>query len=345
LVSLRGGDGVDIDFEVIPKGYKDKLSKFIQRLAASLKAKNPNNIISLDLPAVDHFESFDIEALDEYVDLFVVMGYDYHGATGLAGPISPLPPDKRASEKDGVFDLPTTLKHYSDKGLKRSKMIMALPHYGGVWTYEDSQRKSGSETFDAYLAYRDVQAKYSDSYTAKYDTASTSFYYDVEEDGQYKRCWFDNEVSLGKKYSWVNREGLGGIGIWALGYDNGYTELWKGIGMKYTKEHISNQPWTLADFLIKYRNLLIACIAFLLLFALIGFVLSLFDWRVREVLFYSPTFQIFYTVLLVILASLLLWLLDIIDNRVLVFILGLLIGWVVTSVLKKILVYKGRYVP
>ncbi|MGB0931252.1 MAG: OmpA family protein, partial [Chitinophagales bacterium] len=82
LVSLRGGDGVDIDFEVIPKGYKDKLTKFIQRLSSTLKAKNASNIISVDLPAVDHFDSFDITALDKYVDLFVIMGYDYHGATG-----------------------------------------------------------------------------------------------------------------------------------------------------------------------------------------------------------------------------------------------------------------------
>lgn len=345
LVSLRGGDGVDIDFEVIPKGYKEKLTKFIQRLSATLKAKNASNIVSVDLPAIDHFESFDVEALDGYVDLFVIMGYDYHGATGPSGPISPLPPDRKVPKGDKEFNLPKTLKHYRDKGIDRSKVIMALPHYGAVWSYPDKNRLTSEATFDGYLAYRDLQAKFSNDYTPKYDESSTSYYYDVIEDGQYKRCWFDNEVSLGKKYDWINRQNLKGIGIWALGYDNGYIELWRGIGWKYTRERIANQPWSFADFLMRYRNLLIACIAFLLLFALAGFLLSLFDWRVREVLFYSPTFQIFYTVLLVILAALLLWLLDIIDSRIMIFILGLLIGWIITSILKKIIFYRGRYVP
>ena len=345
LVSLRGADGIDIDFEVIPKDYEEKLTRFIKRLSKSLKAKNPNNLVSLDLPAVDQFESFNIDSLDNYVDLFVIMGYDYHGAEGFPGPISPLPPDGAIPKGKEKHNLPKTLKHYIKKGANRSKLIMALPHYGGVWAYPNSQRKDSEGVFDNYLAYRDIQAKYGNSYKPNYDTTSTSFYYDVMEDGQNKRCWFDNEISLGRKYNWVNNENLRGIGIWALGYDNGYTELWRGIGRKYTREQIANQPWTLADFLVKYRNLLIACIAFLLLFALIGFLLSLLDWRVREILFYSPTFQIFYTVLLVSLAALLLWLLDLIDNRVLIFILGLLIGWIITSILKKILFYRGRYVP
>ncbi|MGE3801987.1 MAG: hypothetical protein AB7H80_13280, partial [Candidatus Kapaibacterium sp.] len=29
---------------------------------------------------------------------------------------------------------------------------------------------------------------------------------------------------------------LGGVGIWALGYDNGYTELWELLGMKFGKK-------------------------------------------------------------------------------------------------------------
>ncbi len=345
LVNLRDGDGVDVDFEVIPKGYADKLTRFIQRLSASLKAKNPKAVVSVDLPAVDHFESFDIKALNDYVDFFVIMGYDYHGASGPPGPISPLSPDRSVPKGDENYNLPKSLQFYLGKGAERSKLIMGLPHYGALWTFTDAQRKSSDAQFDAYLAYRDVQAKYSNDYTANFDTASTSYYYDVVDDGQYKRCWFDNAKSLGKKYDWTKEERLRGIGIWALGYDNGYIELWREIGWKYTKGNIANQPWTFSDFLLRYRNLLIACIAFLLLFALLGFLWSLFDWRVREILFYSPTFQIFYTVLLVLLAALLMWLLGIINNRILIFVLGLLIGWVITSVIKKILFYRGRYIP
>jgi hypothetical protein len=41
--------------------------------------------------------------------------------------------------------------------------------------------------------------------------------------------WFENSETLSEKYRWVLRNRLGGVGIWALGYDNGYPELWQSL--------------------------------------------------------------------------------------------------------------------
>jgi hypothetical protein len=41
---------------------------------------------------------------------------------------------------------------------------------------------------------------------------------------------------MGKKYDIVIRRNLGGIGIWALGYDDGYGELWNLIEEKFSTE-------------------------------------------------------------------------------------------------------------
>ncbi len=58
-------------------------------------------------------------------------------------------------------------------------------------------------------------------------------YYSFENDGWYQ-CFIDDVYSMGEKYDIVNRRDLGGIGIWALGYDNGYTDLWDLIDQKFT---------------------------------------------------------------------------------------------------------------
>jgi len=53
---------------------------------------------------------------------------------------------------------------------------------------------------------------------------------------RWNHCFIDDPFSLGKKYDIVNRRDLAGIGIWALGYDNGYQELWDLIAQKFTAQ-------------------------------------------------------------------------------------------------------------
>ena len=52
------------------------------------------------------------------------------------------------------------------------------------------------------------------------------------EKGQIFQIYFDNETSLGLKYDLVNQSGIAGIGIWALGYDGEYPNLWNLLAEK-----------------------------------------------------------------------------------------------------------------
>ncbi|MFT4678625.1 MAG: spore germination protein YaaH, partial [Chitinophagales bacterium] len=42
--------------------------------------------------------------------------------------------------------------------------------------------------------------------------------------------------SLSIKYDWIKKNKIGGVGIWALGYDNGYPELWNLLTEKFSQE-------------------------------------------------------------------------------------------------------------
>lgn len=62
---------------------------------------------------------------------------------------------------------------------------------------------------------------------------SQSPYYLYNVNG-WHHCFMDNVSSLGAKYELVRRSGIAGIGIWALGYDDGYEDLWNLIRDKLT---------------------------------------------------------------------------------------------------------------
>ena len=42
----------------------------------------------------------------------------------------------------------------------------------------------------------------------------------------WRQCWYDDSLSLSIKYQYAKDLNLNGIGIWALGYDNGDDRLW-----------------------------------------------------------------------------------------------------------------------
>jgi spore germination protein len=59
------------------------------------------------------------------------------------------------------------------------------------------------------------------------------FYYYSANSGRYRMVYFENPDSLRAKYRLVKDKELGGVGIWALGYDGGYQELWKLLGKEF----------------------------------------------------------------------------------------------------------------
>jgi hypothetical protein len=71
----------------------------------------------------------------------------------------------------------------------------------------------------------------------------------VYRDGsnRYRQVWYEDEKSLSKKYDWIIEKKIGGVGIWALGYDNGYTELWKLLADKFSRKEVPVLPVKLAS--------------------------------------------------------------------------------------------------
>ena len=113
-------------------------------------------------------------------------------------------------------------------------MILGLHITGKEWSTESQNVPSATTATGSSRTYKTIRANADGYYTNRqYENVSQCPYYVFYNSG-WKQCFVDDEESLGAKYDLVNMMGIAGIGIWALSYDDGYTELWDLIREKFT---------------------------------------------------------------------------------------------------------------
>jgi hypothetical protein len=89
------------------------------------------------------------------------------------------------------------------------------------------------------------------SYGRIWDSYSLTPWYKYQSPDWYQG-WYDDSVSLGIKYDYVNSQNLKGIGIWALSYDGSNTELWNTISSKFTSPtYVNEEGGTIKDFILE----------------------------------------------------------------------------------------------
>ncbi|MFZ2664595.1 MAG: glycosyl hydrolase family 18 protein [Patescibacteria group bacterium] len=180
--------------------------------------------------------SSDLDNLGRYTDGIFIMAYDYHRPESeTIGPVSPM-------EGNGS-NVTTTVTDFLTK-VPPSKIILGVPYYGYNWLVEDTDRYAvrvpGSDEngFSQSQSYESVmetiievepELKWDDLGKVPY------FTYISPETGQLRTAFFENAESLKYKYDLVNNNNLGGVGIWALGYDGGYSELWDLLYTEFIK--------------------------------------------------------------------------------------------------------------
>ena len=232
LVEERGAHGIHLDFEGIAADKSDDFLNFITDLYFRVKEANKDFIISLAIPPFDFEKVYDIAKLNRYIDLFVMASYEFYGANSkVAGPISQVTGGVNWSE----YSLDRALQEYIALGIDVNKLLLVIPYYGAEWRAEESQYPSKANGFTKYAMYRDIKYKVKDSYQVD-DESMSSFYIRRHQNGKdYRQIWYDDSLSLAKKYDWVIEKQLKGVAIWALGYDNGHTDLWEALAEKFAK--------------------------------------------------------------------------------------------------------------
>lgn len=295
LISERDADGVDLNFEQLPYMKRERFNLFVKQFREQLdnRINGKKAILSITLPAVDSREIFDVTELQKYADLMVIMGYDYNTGNQVQGAVAPL-----ESSEGKSISLRNTVEFYLDNSIDPNKTVLALPYYGSMWTGDLGPSGEVESKFERKVTYREIMDLFTNDFVRKsnirpfLDKKSMTNYFNLSyPDNSTKEVWYDDDFTLGKKFDYAISKNLRGIGVWALGYDNGYSELWDVIDDRFaSKEKIITNPITdrsgfairFSHFLLKKKDLVITSVIFFFFSVVIGFLITLSDWKVRE---------------------------------------------------------------
>jgi spore germination protein YaaH len=222
VVARRGIDGVNVDFEPIPRGQKANFTDFVRRMRKALDDIRPGFQLTFDVTG--HHDSYDVGGAlrPGGADAVYLMGYHYAGTwSKIAASTSPL-----GGPRYDVSDTITSLLRYA----RPEQLIVGLPYYGHVWP--TASRAIHSRTLGGG---HDVQYKNSRLVAARIGARWDP----VEQvpwvlfrDRACSTCrvtWFqlyyDNARSMTAKWNLIKKRQLLGTGIWTAGFEGGRREL------------------------------------------------------------------------------------------------------------------------
>ncbi|MDO8498298.1 MAG: glycosyl hydrolase family 18 protein [bacterium] len=241
-VQSRGVDGVNVDMEYQGDpgdDYRQKFTRFVARLTEEMHRQNPNSKVTVSVYAasVKDPKIYDVRALAKVSDGIFMMAYDFANASSdTAMPTAPL---RGAKEGQYWYDVSSAVDDFLTV-MPANKLILGVPWYGynypvyepGVksqtfgrtvtQTYEAAQENVKPDREDI-LDYQEGWDNFGEVGFRAYYTAS----------GIWRMIFLEDGRSLGIKYDFAKSKNLGGVGIWALGFDGNQGDLWSVLREKF----------------------------------------------------------------------------------------------------------------
>jgi spore germination protein len=247
IFEMRSKSITDVNFDFEYEGYVEnktakQYTRFIDYMNKRLDDEFENSfvVVSAYADSADRPRLTLIDELAEVADAIFIMAYDFHvRGSANAGPVAPI-------EGAGVFSR-YDLSHMLTDYLKKSppnKLIFGVPYYGYNWVVADTRPYAKRIDGDEITGYSvsNTYEKVVDTIlqvrpTVKWDdTAKSPFLYYVSPNtNTYRMVYYDDVQSLKIKYDMIKSESLLGVGIWALGYDGGYQELWNLLDSEFLR--------------------------------------------------------------------------------------------------------------
>jgi|GEM_PF-1474364 len=273
MIDTLNCDGIFLDFQNIPQISISKYVEFVKLVQKKgVERLGEGYFIYLRLPSSEREQLFSeetIEELENIVDLFVLKAYDNDRKIE-AGAYAPISSPEKVS-------LDSLVDYYTKAGLVRKHIVPEFPLMGTAWYNSTNPKEKATPYKTPLLPYREMIKKGPAAYPK--DT-SYSYFLDIEKNVTY---YYDDKVSMHKKYAWVDSLHLAGVGLNALGY-NKYRDkkMWQSLASVFAVPQVVMMP-TIATYL--------------LLFLLAGLLYSIIRyWQVRNFLNRRRSFLVYYII-------------------------------------------------
>ncbi len=234
----RGADGINLDFEPLVAGYEEEFAALVRTMRAELDGAVPRGHLSFDTLGRPGNYPLEAALAPGGADAVFVMGYDYRTAgANNAGSIDPL--------AGPAYDLADTVRAYTAR-VPSSRVILGIPYYGRAWsTVSDAvnARTQGGAKYGGSVAVNYATAiELAAEHGRRYDDLEVSSWIAYQKESctatygclaTWRQLYYDDAATLKARYDLVNRSGLRGTGIWALGYDGARPELYRALADKF----------------------------------------------------------------------------------------------------------------
>jgi spore germination protein YaaH len=234
-------DGINIDFEYVGEPDDTTINNFtiyIKNLKSQCIKISPDCFIDIDVfgDSASKKRLWNLTDLNAYVDHVIVMAYDYYRKSSTqAGPVAPLTGSCKGESEEPCLEQ-DILQHLSlfTKKIDQGKIILGIPFYGYEW-------QTASENFLAntypktgriatYQRLQElIQNPSTASLSAKWSSTTLSPYLVYYDKKDIQQIHYENQQSLKLKMDVIKATNLGGVGIWALGYEVPYQDIWQPI--------------------------------------------------------------------------------------------------------------------
>jgi spore germination protein len=213
LLTEKGFDGVNIDYESLNESQRDDFTQFIRVLSIVLHAEDKILAVALHPKTgegrpneANGSEAQDWEELGKYADQLHLMTYGQHSTSTKPGPTA----------TDEWMDKVIT---YALTKIPREKLYVGMGLYGNEWPEDKDGNARGLTTTQV----DQIKSKYNP--TIQRDRASgESFFVYEDDEGDTFTVWFMDKESLSYKAQRIARYGIKGIAFWRLGGED--EEVW-----------------------------------------------------------------------------------------------------------------------
>lgn len=212
-VDLYELDGINIDFEEVPKEDGPGFVQFIKEISIYLKQRGM--VVSVDMyvpkPWTEHYGRAEI---GKYIDYLIIMGYDEHWSTSpVSGSVASL-----GFVQQGVADTLLSVPAY--------KVVLGLPFYTRLWK-EVGEGDKPKVTSKAYGMNYSKQLLIDKGAKIEWDAETSQYYGQYKEGDATYKMWLEDKRSLEQKLNVAKGYQLAGVAGWKLGLES--EEAWEAI--------------------------------------------------------------------------------------------------------------------
>lgn len=205
VMSAKGYQGVDIDFEFILAEDRDAFTGFVWWVSDTMREYGYHTSVALAPKTSSEqrgllYEGKDYRALGEAADHVLLMTYEWGYTYGPPMAVAPLNQVRRVVE-------------YAVTQIDPAKIDLGIPNYGYDWPLPFERGVTMARTLGNVEA---VRLAVETGSVIEFDPVAQSPYFVYMENGILHEVWFEDVRSLSGKFGLISEFGLRGCGYWQI---------------------------------------------------------------------------------------------------------------------------------